>query len=231
MIGKAWRRALAPIASAALLGLLAACGGLLPEPPQRQLYRLAPSVSFPAPLPHVAAQLLVAAPSAPAGLDTRRVALSRSPVSLDYYADAEWEDRVPFLVQAALVDAFDRSGSLAGVGPERLGLRFDFVLETAITDFQAVYDAPDRPPHAVVGLVAKLIRMPDRQIVAQASFRGDAPAAVNALADIVRAFDAALGDAAQQVVSWTVTNPALSRRAGSLLSRPRFVHLVGGDAS
>ena len=216
---------------AALLGLLAACGGLFPEPPQRQLYRLSPSVSLAAGLPRAATQLLVATPSAAAGLDTRRIALSRAPVSLDYFADAEWEDRVPFLVQTALVDAFDKSGALAGVGTERLGLRFDFVLETTIADFQAVYDAPDRPPHAVAGLAAKLIRMPDRKIVAQASFKGDAAAAANTLPDIVRAFDAALGRAVEQAVTWTVSNPALSRRTGSLHSRPRFVHLVGSGAS
>jgi ABC-type uncharacterized transport system auxiliary subunit len=32
------------------------------------------------------------------------------------------------------------------------------------------------------------------------------------MADIVRAFDAALGGAAQDVVVWTVANPALSER-------------------
>ena len=198
--------------AAVLIGLLAGCGGLLPSPPERQLYRVSPQVSFAAGLPHVAAQLLVATPTAPAGLDTRRIALTRSPVSLDYFADAEWTDRVPFVVQAALVEAFDKSAALAGVGPESLGLRVDFVLDTAITEFQAAYASPDRPPQAAVALNAKLIRMPDRKMVAQASFRADSPASGKTLAEIVHAFDAALGEAARNIVIWAVTNPALSRK-------------------
>jgi cholesterol transport system auxiliary component len=194
------------------IGLLAGCGGLLSEPPQRQLYRVNPELAFAPGLPHVATQLLVATPTAPAGLDTNRVALTRSPVSLDYFADAEWTDRVPLLVRTALVDGFEKSGAIAGVGPESLGLRTDFVLDTAIREFTAVYDTPNAPPRAVVDLGVKLVRIPERQIVAQISVRGEASAGDTAVPAVVRAFDAALGRAVQQVVTWTVTNPALSER-------------------
>src|SRR4051794_26161435 len=89
-----------------VLGLVG-CGGLLSDAPKRELYRVTPQFHFPAALPRVGVQLLVAVPSAPAALDTARIALSRSPESLNYFADAEWTDRVPFLVQAALVDGFE----------------------------------------------------------------------------------------------------------------------------
>lgn len=192
--------------------LVAGCGGLLPEPPKRQLYRTAPTFAFAAGLPHVRAQLLVAVPTASAALDSRRMALSRTPVSLDYFADAEWADRGPFLVQTALVEAFEKSAALAGVAPEGLGLRADFVLETALRDFEAVYDSPEGPPRIVVRLDPKLVRMPELRIIAQGSVTSEARAAANSVPDIVHAFDVALGQAAQQVVTWTVTNPALSER-------------------
>src|SRR5947207_2680591 len=139
--------------------LLAGCGGLLSDAPKRELYRVSPQFRFAAGLPHVAAQLLVAVPTAPAALDTARVALSRSPESLNYFADAEWTDRVPFLVQAALVEGFEKSAALQAVGPESGGLRADFVLETAIGNFEAIYDSPNGPPRMLVKLNAKLIRM------------------------------------------------------------------------
>lgn len=198
------------LAAALLMLLLAGCGGLLPEPPKRQVYRTTPAFSFPAGLPHARAQLLVAAPTAPAALDSRRIALSRTPQSFDYYAEAEWADRAPFMVQAALVEAFEKSGTLSGVAPEGLGLRADFVLETALRDFEAAYDSPDAPPRVIVRLDPKLVRLPELRIVAQSSVAGEARATANSVPEIVQAFDTALAQAGQQVVGWTVGNPVLS---------------------
>ena len=198
------------IAVVLLATVLAGCGGLLTDPPKRELFRVSPKFSFPGGLPHVAVQLLVAAPTAPAGLDTERIALSRSPVSLDYFADVQWADRAPYLIQTALVDGFEKSGAMPAVGPDRGGLRADFVLETAIGDFAAIYDSPNGPPRISVRLTAKLVRMPERKIVAQLSVSREANAAANAVPDVVRAFDAALGGAIEEIVTWTVTNRALS---------------------
>jgi len=215
------------IAMPLLVPLLAGCGGLLPKPPERQLYRLSPTVAFAAPLPHVGAQLVVAMPTAPAGLDTERIALSRSPVSLDYLAGAQWADRVTFLVQTALVDGFEKSAAIPAVGPESLGLRADFVLETAIRHFEAVYDSPSEPPHILVTLDAQLVRIPERRIVARMSVSREAKAAANSAPEIVGAFDQALGGAVTEVVTWTLGNHALSDRRGSVISRTRFVHAGG----
>jgi len=203
------------LAVVALLPLLAGCGGLLSSPPQRQLYRVVPSFNFPLGLRHSSAQLLVTAPTAPAGLDSRRMALSRMPVSLDYYADGEWTDRAPFLVQDALVEGFEKSGALPAVASDRGGLSADFVLDTSIDDFTAHYDSPEKAPIVRVALTAKLVRMPDRKIIAHTSVARAQRAAADTLPDIVRAFDAALGGASQQVVVWTVSDPALSSRRRS----------------
>jgi cholesterol transport system auxiliary component len=204
------RSFLAIVASLPLL--LDGCGGLLPAPPQRQLYRLMPRFSFPAGLPHSRAQLLIPAPLAPAGLDSRRIALSHTPVSLDYYADAEWSDRAPFLVQDALVAGFEKSGALPAVATDRGGLSADFVLDTSVDDFTAHYDSSTGPPVVRVALTAKLIRMPDRKIIAHTAIAREQRAPANTLPEIVHAFDTALGDAVRDVVVWTVSNPALSSR-------------------
>jgi cholesterol transport system auxiliary component len=195
-----------------LLPYLAGCGGLLSGPPQRQLYRLTPEIAFPGGRPHLATQLLVAMPTAPAGLDTTRIALARSPVSLDYFADAEWTDRAPFLVQTALIDGFRKSGAIAAVGAGGGDLRADFVLESAIGDFEAVYDSPNGPPQVVVQLSVQLVRMPARNIVAHRSVRATARAAANAIPAVVRAFNIAVGKASEDVVNWAVTTPGLSDR-------------------
>lgn len=194
-----------------LLPLLAGCGGLLPDPPKRQLYRLMPALSFPAGLPQVRAQLVVDQPDSASGLDTPRIALSLSPEKLDYYAGAEWAGRVPALVQAALLEGFEKSGATPAVASDAGGLRASFVLDSTIRDFEAVYDSPDKPPRALVRLELKLVRMPEQKIIAQTTISRDAPAAGKDVGDAVPAFSSALGAAVQDAVIWTVNNPALSK--------------------
>ncbi len=219
------------IAILMLIPLLAGCGGILSAVPERQIYRTSPTPAFAALLPRSAAQLLVAVPTAPAGLDTERIALSRAAVSLEYFAGAQWADRVPFLVQTAIVEGFEKSAAIPAVGPESLGVRADFVLEVAIGDFQAIYDSPDGAPRIVIRLNAKLVRIPERRIIAQMSVSREAKAAATALPEIVRAFDSALGGAVEEIVTWTLRNPALSERRRSVISRTRFVHAIGGGGS
>ena len=207
----------------ALVALVCGSCGLLSEAPKRQLYRADPTLSFTAPLPRTTAQLLVTVPNAPAGLDTARIALSRSAVSLDYFADAEWTDRAPLLVQSAIIEGFEKSEAVPAVGRDSAGLRADFILETDLRDFSAVYDSSAGPPLVTVVLHLELIKIPEHKIVAHRSITRQQRAAANAVPDIVRAFDAVLGGVVQEVVGWVVTNPALSGRRGSL-SWPRFVH-------
>jgi cholesterol transport system auxiliary component len=213
MSARVQNRRAALVAAVLPVALLAGCGGLLPKPPERQVYRIEASSVPEAGLPHVAAQLAIATPTASDGLDSRRIALARTPVTLDYFADAEWADQAPFLVRDALVAGFKKSGAVASVSPASLGLHADFLLEAAIRDFQAVYDASNGAPKVVVALALDLVRLPDRKILTQTSVRGEATAAENKLPAIVSAFDAALSQAVQQAIAWTTANPALLKSA------------------
>ena len=196
--------------------LLAGCGGIFSDTPRRPLYQLKPTVAFAAPLRPVSAQLLIALPSAPAGLDTARVALSRAPMSLDYFADAEWADSTPVLLQSALLDAFEKSGAVPAVGRDNAGLRADFILETDLRDFTAVYDSPNGPPRATVAFTVKLIKIPERKIVAQRVVARQQPAAGTTIPAIVEAFNTALAGAVEETVRWVAGVPALSGARASL---------------
>jgi cholesterol transport system auxiliary component len=197
-------------------GGLASCGGILSEPPQRKLYQVRPSASFTAPLRRSSAQLLIALPNAPAGLDTERIALSRSSLSLDYFADAQWTDRASLLVQSALLEGFEKSGAVPAVGRDSAGLRADFILETDLREFAAIYDSPTGPPRVAVAFNVKLIKIPERKIIGVHSFTRQQPAAADTIPEIVRAFDTALGGAVEEAVRWAVGNPALSSGRASL---------------
>lgn len=196
--------------------LVAACvelPGQKDDPPR--LYVLTPKSTYEEVHGKVDWQLLIETPVAPAGLNTSRIALQDSPIELRYFIKAHWSDLAPKMVQTLLVESFENSRGIVGVGRDAIGLRSDFVLKTDLREFQAEYPAPlgeqdgamsaaAPPPTARVRLNAKLVRMPDRVIVATQTFERIVPAERNTMASIVAAFDEALGKVLKQSVLWTL---------------------------
>jgi cholesterol transport system auxiliary component len=193
---------------------LAGCSGLLGGASPARLYRVTPKSTYPSDLPHRSVQLLIDLPLSPAGLDTARIALTRSVVSIDYFADAEWTDRVPLLVQTALVQSFENSRAITAIDRESVGLRADFILKPEIRHYEAVYDSPSGPPEVWVAINARLVNPSDREVVAQTSVEQRRRASANDVPSIVMAFDDALGAVMKDIVVWTVTNPALAKKRG-----------------
>jgi cholesterol transport system auxiliary component len=193
---------------------LAGCSGLLGGSAPAHLYRLTPKSTYPPSLPHRSVQLLVDVPLAPAGLDTSRIALSRSPVSIDYFADSEWTDRAPLLVQTAILQSFENSKAITAIDRESVGLRADFILKAEIRHFEAVYDSSTGPPEIWVAINVRLANPASRDVVAQSSFERRQRASANDVPTIVSAFDEAVGGVMKNIVVWTVTKPALSIERG-----------------
>ena len=197
-----------------LILTLAGCSGLLGGGEPAHLYRLTPKSTYPPNLPHRSVQLLINEPLAPAGLDKSRIALTRSPVSIDYFADSEWTDRVPLLVQTAILQSFENSKAITAIDRESVGLRADFILDPEIRHFEAVYDSANGPPEIWVAINVRLVNPATREVVAQTLFERRERASANDVPSIVMAFDEALGGVVKEIVVWTVTNPALSVKRG-----------------
>jgi cholesterol transport system auxiliary component len=197
-----------------LILTLAGCSGLFGGGEPAHLYRLTPKSTYPPNLPHRSVQLLINEPLAPAGLDKSRIALSRSAVSIDYFADSEWTDRAPLLVQTAILQSFENSKTITAIARESVGLRADFIIETEIRHFEAVYDSANGPPEIWVAINVRLVNPASRDVVAQTSFERRERASANDVPSIVWAFDEALGGVMKEIVVWTVTNPALSVKRG-----------------
>lgn len=188
---------------ALLLGL-AACSTLNPTAPH--LYTLTPRASVAAG-PKADWQMLVETPAAAAGIDTPRIALARTPTSLDYFADVSWADRAPNMVQGLIVQTFEDSGRIVSVGRDTVGLRSDYVLKSELRDFQAEYATPGAamPDRVHVRLSAKLVAMPRRTIEAGETFEASAPVRGRSFTDVIAAFDHALGQVTGELVSWSLS--------------------------
>jgi len=197
----------------AMLAPLAGCTNIIPGQGQApQTYVLTPKSTFVAELPKVDWQLLVDNPVASAELDTTRIVLSRSPVTIDYFGDAAWPERAPLMVQTLIVESFENTGKIVAVGRASVGLRADYVLKPELRHFQAVYEDSGAPPMAWVRLNARIIKTPEGRIIAQETFEHREPAERNTMEAIVYAFDEALGKVMKRLVAWTLAMPTPEER-------------------
>lgn len=182
--------------------VLAGCANLIgPDTPPGQIYMLSPHFPAAAGAMRLPFQLAVSLPAASAALATNRIAILRGG-TLDYYADAQWPDAVPGLVQSLLVGGLEAGGALQSVAREDQGIRADYILQSEVVDFDARYDQPDAPPTAVIALTVKLVSASGGIIAAAQSFRQEAPASANSIAAAVAAFDEAATALLAAVVPW-----------------------------
>jgi cholesterol transport system auxiliary component len=190
---------------AAAVASLAGCALLQAADPQ-DLYTVTPKSTFEPDLPAVYWQLTVEAPAAAANLNTGRIALAMTPTSSDYYAKAAWTDRAPLMVQTRIVDSFENTRKIVAVARESIGIRANYVLQPDLRNFESLYYYGE-PPIVRVRIIAKLVRMPDRQIIGVASFERCVRARADKIPKVVEAFDQALGGVIKQLVSWTLRAP------------------------
>lgn len=185
--------------------LLSRCAG---AGSQIQIYVLRPDLPVNAPGPKVKWELAISTPYAASSLNSERIALTRTPETLDFYADATWTDRLPIILQNCMVETFEKSGRIEGVSRDTTGLKADFVLETEVRDFAAHYEASSNgPPEVVVRLASKLVALPDRVIVGSRDSLHRAQAADTRLPAVVSAFNVALTAALKEIVEWTLSAP------------------------
>jgi len=201
------RQAIVGTASCALLGALAGCSVLSRVNTPVNLYTLTPKTTFPEGLPKVDWQVVVETPVSAASLDTARIALQRTPLTFEYYADAAWTDNAPAMVQTLLIESFESTKRISGVGREAIGLRPDYILMTDLREFEAVYDGDNPIPTIWIRMNAKLVKLPERRIVESDTFGEELPAAGSKLPDIVAAFDEALGHVLKEVVLFVLAAP------------------------
>jgi len=188
---------------------LAGCGGLGlgPATPDATMYVLAPAVPATASGRPAGWALAVDIPDAADSLDTRRIALIKADNTLDYYANANWPDRLTLLVQTALVAAFEASGRVPQVSRTQDALHADYELGAELRDCAAHYSAPDAAPSVTVSIIAQMSTAHGRKIVASFTAAESAHASQNSTPAVVAAFNTALGQAVTKIVAWALSLP------------------------
>jgi cholesterol transport system auxiliary component len=189
---------------------LTACGSLdklLGPPDAPQIYALRPTLPAAQPGDKVSWALAILKPDASNSLDSSRIALAKSETQLDYYANATWPDRLPDLVQTALLAGFEASGRIDAVSRDDDALHSDYELSTDLRDFEARYAAPDGVPTVVVTIIAHMANARSRMIVANHTVKLTQAASANSVDAVVQAFDLVLAQAITEITQWALALP------------------------
>ena len=146
-------------------------------------------------------QILVPEPTALKALDSDQVVIRLSGSELQYLADSQWSDRLPKIVQSKLVQAFENTGKIGGVGKPGEGLAIDYQVITEIRSFEISTEGSDT---AIVEIFAKIVNDRNGTVRAQKAFRATLPVSGSGHPAFVKALDGAFATVAAEIVSWTL---------------------------
>jgi cholesterol transport system auxiliary component len=152
--------------------------------------------------PKVDWQLAIETPSASDTLDTARMLAMPTPGVLEVFPTARWRDPAPTLLRSLIVEGFEKSARIVGVGSSASGLRADYALAIELRDFQL--EMRDGTPHAAVRFQAHLLDYTSSRVLATQSFAQDASAGGVDAASAFAAFQNSLNAVIPQLVEWTL---------------------------
>ena len=188
------------VTSVLVASVLSGCSGgsslFTSAPPPAYDLAAARSISHRAGRPH--GQLVVVEPTALAAFDADKVVVRPQPGETAALMDAQWEDRLPKLVQARLIQSFENANWLRRVGRPEDKLATDFVLVTDVRHFEI--SAADQS--AVVEIAAKIVRERTGRIMSARVFRAVVPAPSTRGEGAVAALNEAFVKVAREVVLW-----------------------------
>ena len=145
-------------------------------------------------------QLLVAEPTALKSLDSENIVVRLSNSEVQYLANSQWSDRLPRMVQSKLVEAFQDTGRLGGVGRPGQGLAIDYQV---VTDIRA-FEVDTKNNVANIEISVQLLNDRNGTVRAQDVFRASARVSGTGNANFVKALDSAFAAASREIVAWTL---------------------------
>lgn len=197
-----------PLAVLAVAGLAACTGSLLDSSlPAPEVYVLRAGVEAGGGI-RGNHDVVVAEPAAAPGLSTDRIAVLHPDRRLEYFSGARWGDTAARVLQSLIVGTLQDQGAFRSVTAAPTGTAATHLVELELKDFQAEYTDGARAPVVRVSVVANVIGVADRRLVAVIPATALVQASENRLAAVVAAFESA----ARQV------SADLGRQVGTALS-------------
>lgn len=180
-----------------MAGLLTGCGGSA----KNDTFDLSVSSPQVSQAPSLKSrQLLIADPTALKALDSENIVVRLSGSEVQYLASSQWSDKLPRMVQSKLVEAFEDTGKLGGVGRPGQGLAIDYQV---VTDIRA-FEVDTTKNIAYIEISVKLLNDKNGTVRAQEVFRSSARVSGSGNANLVKALDNAFASSSREIVNWTL---------------------------
>lgn len=144
-------------------------------------------------------QLMIAEPTGVSILDTEKVVVRTADGQISQLPGAQWSDRLPKLLQARILQAFENANRLRAVGRPGERLASDYQL---LTDLRAFQISVGPETAAEVEIAVKVVADRSGRIVAAHVFRVVVPSAGIGADQAMAALDQAFGRAITQIVLW-----------------------------
>ena len=144
-------------------------------------------------------QLVINEPGAVRSLETDRILVKSGP-QVAYYKDVAWSDRLPRLMQARMVEAFQNAGLVKAVGSRADRLDADYELSTQVQAFQV--NVNQGYAEAYANLYVKIIDGDNGRMVASRGFEARVGTSSNDAGEMVVSLNQAFDKVLREVVPW-----------------------------
>ncbi len=175
--------------------LLSSC---VSNPAPREIYNLTAPSDFPI-SGSIDFQLLIVQPKAVLALNTKSIAVVSSDNQISYFPLASWSDDLSNLIQSRIVEAFQSTNQIRGVGTPGQGMTVDYRLVTEISEFQ--FNEDDNMVN--VAFFVKIINERDGVVLASDKFTASEAINSKVLNRTVKGLNTALDRILIEIVKWS----------------------------
>ncbi len=144
-------------------------------------------------------QLVINEPGTVRSLETDRI-MVKSGARVAYYKNAAWSDRLPRLMQARMIEAFQNTGLVKAVGSRSDRLDADFELSTQVQAFQI--NVNQGQAEAYANLYVKVIDGNNGRMVASRGFEARVSTSSKDVEEMVISLNQAFDKVLREVVPW-----------------------------
>jgi cholesterol transport system auxiliary component len=149
---------------------------------------------------HTAVDITIDRPDPAPGLDSDRIGVLRGH-QLDYYRAVKWGSPAPEVMQALLVDSLEDQHVFRSVTREQSRVASDYILDVQLRDFQSEYSDGSAVPTIHVAAVVRMIRVPDRKLVATMTTEAKVQASDDRMSAVAAAFEKAGNEVAMDLLN------------------------------
>ena len=185
-----------------LLLALAACG-VVPKPAEQQIYVLQAQAAPPQADSPGSRVLMIAQVRAEAGYDTRQIAYSDVPFTLNYYSRSEWADEPARLITPLLATVIAQTSAYRAVLTQPTPVLADRRLDVELLRLQQ--DFLTQPSQLQLSLRASLSDAGSNSLIASRLFEVSEPAPSEDAYGGVQAANQALSKVLGELAAWLLT--------------------------